>query len=291
MKILTLLILILQTTAIFACEGFLPPNDLYISPLDKNEGLSELQYNEVINKVEKVYAPVARQYGATLKIDRKWSSGTVNAGTFRDERDTHWHVNLYGGLARHQFMTEDGYALVICHEIGHHIGGAPKKIINEKPFWASTEGQADYWATLKCLRRIFKDENNESYVQDLTIPPIVTQECEKSFNSKKAYSLCVRLAMAGKALSRISAGIRATAPPEFETPDSSIVAQIYDKHPAPQCRLDSYFQGTLCPRIFSEPVSQLNELEGTCHLQNNYPTGRRPHCWYRPSDLKYKGLP
>lgn len=285
MKILTLLILILilSTNLSFACEGFLPPNDLYLSPLDKNEGLSELQYNEVINKVEKIYTPVAREYNASLKIDRKWSSGTVNAGTFRDLRQKQWIINLYGGLARHKFMTEDGYALVICHEIGHHIGGAPKKVIDQKPFWASTEGQADYWATLKCLRRIFKNEDNEAAIGNISIPRTVTSECEKSFNSKKKFNLCIRLAMAGQALASISSVIRLTAPPQFETPDPSVVSQVYDKHPVPQCRLDSYFQGALCPQAFEENVSQQDALKGTCHQLNGFQSGQRPLCWYSPS--------
>ena len=65
-----------------------------------------------------------------LKIEKKWSSATVTAGTYRDIRNKQWIINLYGGLARHPLITEDAYALVICHEIGHHIGGAPKKIID-----------------------------------------------------------------------------------------------------------------------------------------------------------------
>ena len=132
------LILFLQNTLVFACEGFLPPNNLYLRVNDKNEGLSQLQYQRAIDKVANVYTRVARKHGAILKIERLWESGIVNAGTFRDERNKHWHLKLYGGLARHWFMTEDGYALVICHELGHHIGGAPKKIINQEPIWSST---------------------------------------------------------------------------------------------------------------------------------------------------------
>ena len=276
-----ILVLMLQTSTILACDGVLPPNDLYFSPMDKNEGLSEIQYHEVIDKVEKVYAPVAKEYDATLIIDRKWSSGTVNAGTFREVKKKRWIINLYGGLARHPLITEDSYALVICHEIGHHIGGAPKKIIDEKIFWASTEGQSDYWATLKCLRRVLKKENNELVIKDFIVPPIVSSECENSFNSKKEHALCIRLAMAGQALSKISAGIRLAPIPEFDTPDSNIVTQVFDKHPVPQCRLDSYFQGALCPQSLRENVSQLEDKKGTCHFDDGYKAGRRPLCWYR----------
>jgi hypothetical protein len=282
MNQLTLLFLIFQASSLLACDGIFPPNKLYLPLSDKNEGLSELQYNEVIHKVEKFYIPLARDFDASLKIERKWSSGTVNAGTYRDIGNKQWIINLYGGLARHPLITEDAYALVICHEIGHHIGGAPKKTIDEKPFWASSEGQADYWATLKCLRRIFKDEDNDFAIQNFSVPSVVSKGCEQSFPEKKANSICIRLAMAGHALAKISASIRTTPIPEFETPDVSIVTQNFDQHPVPQCRLDSYFQGALCPQDFKESVSQEDERKGTCYTQNFDKTGRRPLCWFGP---------
>ena len=117
--------LFLSCSVSLACEGFLAPNNLLLPPSDKNEGLSELEYEEVISKVERIYSPVARENNAVLKLQRQWASPTVNAGTYRDERNKQWLVNLYGGLARHPFMTLDGYALVICHEIGHHLAVYP----------------------------------------------------------------------------------------------------------------------------------------------------------------------
>lgn len=282
MNKLTLLTLMLHTSSLLACDGFLPPNDLYLPITDKSEGLSQLQYDEVINKVEKIYAPIVSSHEGTLLINRDWSNGTVNASTYRSERGTFWNLNLYGGLARHRFMTEDGYALVVCHEIGHHLGGAPKKIIGPSPVWSSTEGQADYWATLKCLRRIFQDEDNDSIVQEYDIPSKVFKECKSSFPDKKGSALCIRLAMASKALSRVSAVVRRTDPPQFETPDLAIVVQNYENHPLPQCRLDSFYQGALCPQNFTEAVSQEDELKGTCHPQNGDRTGIRPLCWFKP---------
>jgi len=281
MKKLVLLTSILHISSSFGCEGFLPPNKMYL-PLGHNSGLSEIQYENAIKRVEKIYAPIAKDHGAILKLDRKWEDGTVNAGTYRDERDTHWHVSLYGGLARHLAMTEDAYSLVVCHEIGHHIGGAPKKIINGKSFWASTEGQSDYWATLKCLRRVFEKEDNASIIRRYEVPEFVANECKDSFSDKKENSLCIRISMAGKAISNVSAFARVTAFPGFDTPDPTIVPVVFDKHPVPQCRLDSYFQGALCPKSSNLSVSQQNEVIGTCHPESGSETGTRPLCWFKP---------
>src|SRR5690606_11499441 len=164
MKLVIGLTLALSLTSVFACSedgstGFLPENEMNIPVgLKTNGGLSEEQFNAVIDKIEAIYTPIVREMGGRLKINRKWENGTVNANATRLGG---WIVNMYGWLARHETITEDGFALVLCHEIGHHLGGAPKVAgllgLNR---WASNEGQADYYATLKCLRRAFLNDNN-----------------------------------------------------------------------------------------------------------------------------------
>jgi hypothetical protein len=267
---------LLLTASILACDGVLPKNNLYLPLSDKSEGLSREFYDEVIKKVERVYAPIAASHRAKLKIDRNWESGTVNAGTFRDENGKHWHINLYGGLARHPLMTPDGYALVICHEIGHHIGGAPKKLIDGSRHWSSTEGQADYWAALKCLRRIFYKEDNTQAVENFPRNQEPGKSCEESHQSTTLKSLCLRVALASEALTKISTLARRVEMPRFETPDETVVQQTFDKHPVPQCRLDSFFQGSLCTTPYQIPVSQEDHAKGVCHS-----LGARPKCWYR----------
>lgn len=274
----------LQSTNSLSCTnglGFLPENDMRIPVSDKNSGLSESQYHQVIDKVEKIYAPIAKEYGALLKIDRKWESEIVNAGTYRDAGGSHWHINLYGGFPRHPAITEDGYALVICHELGHHIGGAPKKIINGKRFWASTEGQSDYFATLKCLRRVFGQEDNIGAIAKMKIPAIVREECEH-FPTEWERALCIRTSLAGLSVASVNADSRKVPVPEFEMTDPKVVESTYDGHPIPQCRLDTYFQGSVCEVPSFRNLSQTDEVLNTCHESLSHTKGLRPLCWYRP---------
>ena len=107
-------------------EGIVEDNNLWISPFNKNSNtMTEERFNSVIDKVENIYKPVIDGMGAKLSIIRKWDDGTVNAYAQRSGKT--WKVSMFGGLARHEAITDDGFALVVCHEIGHHIGGAPKK--------------------------------------------------------------------------------------------------------------------------------------------------------------------
>lgn len=265
------LALLLFTQSIFACTGFLPPNNLAIPVSDKNEGLSLEEYNRVIDQVFDTYKNVITHYGGELFINREWESPTVNAGTLRMGKL--WKINLYGGMARHKEMTKDAYALVICHEIGHHIGGAPKKTINQRTHWSSTEGQADYWATLKCLRRVFEKEDNPEIITGMEIPNEVISECKDA--------LCQRISFAANSIAKIHASIRNLPQPQFATPDTTEVSITFDRHPASQCRLDTHFQGALCSIEWKKDVSQLYEGPGTCHPKEGYAKGIRPLCWYK----------
>lgn len=256
---------------------FLPENNLAIPTSIKNQGLTPEKYHAVIDKVEKVYSPIATSYGKTLQINRLWDSPVVNAGTYR--KDDTWIINLYGGYARHPAISEDGYALVICHEIGHHIGGAPKK---DSVKWSSAEGQADYFATLKCLRKVFKDDDNIAIVAAMeNVPVEVTEKCHRPFQEEWEAALCIRTTMAGISPGAISADIRGSLPPSLSTPDENVVEELFERHPNPQCRLDTYFQGSICEVSSFRTLSQSDETVNTCHEANGHISGLRPRCWHK----------
>src|SRR5690606_9265008 len=118
--------------------------------------------------VTRVYAPIMESKGASLKVFKNWKSSTVNA--YVTGRGKVRKITMLGGLARHKSITPDGLAYVVCHELGHHLGGFPKKTW---PSVWSNEGQADYFANLKCLRKVFLHENNSSVLKGKSIPPIV----------------------------------------------------------------------------------------------------------------------
>lgn len=263
-----------------------PENNLAIPTNHKGEGLSDLQYHTVIDKVESVYKPIVEGLGNKLTINRLWENSRVNAGATK--KGNEWIINLYGGYARHSLVTEDGYALVICHELGHLLGGTPQKT---EATWASTEGQADYFATLKCLRKVFRQDNNVQYVTQLNVPTMVSEKCSKSFKTDWEIALCKRTSVAGLSVSAISADIRNTDIPAIETPDTAIVEQTFEDHPEPQCRLDTYFQGSICEVSSVNALSSKDESEGTCHQINGHETGVRPTCWFKPTHAGRKPYP
>jgi hypothetical protein len=279
MQKLILLVAFICTQYSFA--SILPENNRAIPVTDKTDGLSELQYNQVIDKVEAVYRPMIEKLGKKLTIQRLWEDPRVNAGTTIKGNEI--ILRMYGGYARHPLITEDAYALVMCHEFGHHFGGVPKKLDQElNGIWASVEGQADYYATLKCLRKVFRRDNNIEIVSKLKGPKDAQDKCAATFDTEWEIALCIRTILAGMVNSSISADIRHTEVPTIETPDPSIVELTVETHPVPQCRLDTYFNGAVCEVSSYLPLSNTNEVTGTCHPKTGHDSGTRPLCWYNP---------
>ena len=57
------------------CEGFLPKNSMKIPVGDKSAtGLTEEQFNAVLDKIDEVYRPIIAKRGGKLVINRKWTA-------------------------------------------------------------------------------------------------------------------------------------------------------------------------------------------------------------------------
>jgi len=279
---------LLHTLTAAACDakgasGIVAENSMYIPANMKslNGGITEDAFNNAMDKIEKIYSPIISAKGKTLLIERNWEDGTVNA--YASQSGNTWKVAMFGGLARHEVITADGFALVVCHELGHHLGGVPKKREFFGNTWASNEGQADYFGTMKCLRKYMEKDNNIEMVKVLNVDPVATERCNKSFSAPNDIAMCERGAMAGKSLGNLFRALR-QSPLElkFDTPDNSVVSKTNDNHPDSQCRLDTYFAGSLCDKNHYDDVSNSNPNLNVCSLVEGYNFGTRPLCWYKP---------
>ena len=266
-----------HTRVIQVCRGFLPENDLHIAIGSREDkGIDQEEFNEVLDSVEKIYGPIMAEKGAKLVVNRYWSNNTVNASAQQWGRT--WIINMYGGLARHAAITQDGFALVACHEISHHLGGAPKM-----SGWATIEGQSDYAANLKCLRRVFSDVSSAGFTRPRLNDPIAVETCDNAFSSQKDRTICLRSIMAGKSVTALFKQLHnETKDPQLDTPDPAVVTTMYTKHPGTQCRLDTFFQGAQCTQPVSEGLSDNDLFAGTCNRKTGQSSGLRPRCWYKP---------
>lgn len=274
MKSLFFLVCFLLSTQVFAqVKTFMPNNNLNEEDGLVDNGMTKEMFNSIIVQVEDYYAPIVKEFGGTLVINKLWTNSTVNAQAYRE--GNMWYVDMFGGLARRQEVTPDGFAMVVCHEIGHHLAGYP--FVQD---WAANEGQSDYWAMQACAKNIWYNQSMETKELDSYAKKLCDQYAEES-------SLCYKSMNAGYSLANLLGSLNGQKV-AFNTPDKSKVNRTNNSHPKAQCRLDTYVSGTLCDVKWGDyeiPADEYDSAKNVCVSKSstNYNIKARPRCWFKPT--------
>ncbi len=278
------------------CDGFMPENNLHLFDNVKSlAGITEAEFNARIDEVAEVYGPIVDGHGAKLVFGRNWTDSTVNA--YADQKGKTWAVEMFGGLARRPEVTADGFSLVVCHEVGHHLAGYPfyKGFLIFPPKWAATEGQSDYFATQACAKLLWSDQRELNAQSRENVPAAVQKKCDAIYKDTDEQNLCYRSAIAGQSLAKLLSALNSDKVPAFDTPDTSVVSKVFDSHPKGQCRLDTYVAGALCNTDFERTLipgkngnngSNNNTAEQiaekySCGGKAGSAPGVRPACWFK----------
>ena len=199
---------------------------------------------------------------------------------------------------------------------------AMKKSASLRDNIAASEGQADYWATSHCMPSLLENEDNLSWITQHPADPkfkFVIKDCDATYGANtQASARCLRIAMASTELihsmqkygyqrameaGRLSKKLR-DAGPYLPQPDEFMPARkagsetagtLYNRYPSPQCRLDTYIAGALCPIDFHLPIDhdsmKVNTKEamkqGACLVEGANPKGARPACWFNEARSIY----
>lgn len=241
--ILTFISLMLFSTlpnSSFDTHRALPTNDLWMEDYYEKSSGGEEMFNKIIDIAYEIYLPISEEFGdKSLTINKRWGDSTVNANCSRMYGEV--TINMFGGLARRPEVTPEGFALVLCHELGHAYGGAP--LITS---WRnmSVEGQADYYGAKKCLELVLQKLNLEDY--EVPPTPFMETSCEDSYGYDSRSKRCVRTLTAGQSLASLLALLSKVDVPDYETPDLTEVEITARSYPdTVQCRLDTYYRGAL----------------------------------------------
>lgn len=298
------LVWVFGSLSIFATNAsamIFPPNDLHLEDsIDRRDAnMTKEEFEALIQEAIDFYKPIAKKrHKAKLNADRLWEDSTVNAYAMRV--GPLWSISMYGGLARRPEVTKDGFQLVVCHELGHLFGGYPfKKTLFGRFIWHTIEGEADYFATHSCARELWNADLEENAQHRETVDPFARQQCDAAWSSEAERDLCYRVADASYSLAKLLATLHKIPEIGFETPDSKTVSKTSTKHPAAQCRLDTYFAGALCAKAFNPHVipgkkhapmftlwsaskAEKDAAKYSCHTRHKETVGVRPRCWFKP---------
>lgn len=254
-----------------------------VFPVQKNSLMSdESLYLELANKFKRKFeAMVAIRYGKELKIQYQSNEDRVNASITRDD-DNNPVLIITSGLIMFPQMSPSAFTAILCHELGHYMGGMPKKLRGDttRKSWSSAEGQADYFATSKCLPEFFKgDKSNEDFADTLN------KENVDDLFHLCSDSLCMRVVHASLEMTKVFASIKKYSNfPNLQKRDNSVVSATNFTHPNLQCRLDTLVNGILCDADITEQFSDNDPRVGACVGEVR---GTRPRCWYNPNNPSF----
>ncbi len=195
-------------------------------------------------------------------------------------------VDINSGLLESPRLTPDSLRMIICHELGHLFGGAPRK--NIPPEWEgpigpdglsymSSEGQADYYASTSCFKRMLDLERPFKKMEksDLKrIGPVLEGKCKMTAGFKgQELETCYRSALAGLDFLRLAFDF----PISCEEQDTNVSETlIRDTYPDRQCRLDTIINGTLCSEKTPLSMDPSETEKNTCAAEY----AKRPKCWF-----------
>jgi hypothetical protein len=247
--------------------------------LSPHQAVTEQSFQDVIGFVLSTFQPTLAAVGIRLDTKLRWSDPNRIASIVIDYNDEkHYTLQVNGGDTKTPSFTNDGLAQVVCHEIGHILGGSPGN-----PYVArlAVENQADYFAANVCLKRVFAKDPNIEIMAQINVPVSIQNKCESVYVNPRQVALCERIMMAGYASADdYRAYKKIKTPLSFDRAENA-AKDVNLSYASPQCRLESAIAGALCEKGFGTLLDSNGEIRAlNCERSQGFNLGVRPACWY-----------
>lgn len=272
MKNILFLFLFLIPISLKAHSSFFPKNQ--IEPDNDSKG-SHIDKQGVIgglfSNLKTHYAQEFKQKNIRFEVISSESS--INAYATYDENDTPT-IKITSGMINTTQLNRDAVQLVLCHELGHFLAGTPKKRRgnSQKLSWSSAEGQADFYATAHCLKKVMNFEQKSYRTQDdHLVPSRVQDEIDLICSNNQ----CQRIARASYIVAQLYAKLDFyPVPLSLTRKDHFQAYQTVLQYPNPQCRLDTMIAGALCENSLEINFNHPDSILKKCQQHT------RPSCWF-----------
>ena len=247
---------------------------IVILPCTARATIERHKFNQIIEQLQRLYEPEFKLRQQLLQINGQWKNERMEASARYDEdyRGEIATITITGAVARHTVITEEAFATILCHEIGHFLGGEPAF------FKYSTEGQADYFAASACMRRLIPSMPDGIFSSPPRAPWLVKRRCVDTYDSREEIETCIRTTMGGFGLSSFVAFRKSQDKPDFETPDPDEAKHLSFEPNTVQCRLDTFIVASLCNPAAKRPIEK--QRPWLCSRNGPLANYSRPLCWY-----------
>lgn len=257
--------LILAASAFASAKGDLPA---YLDPIDAT--------------AKALYGPFIGAKKGHFLIERNAASELVVAGARRNTVDE-YAVIFDHGFLKSPNLTPDAYRFALCHEIGHLLGGAPRRpppaewegpVHEDGLMLMSGEGQADYYATRVCFARMVEGEDHAAALKGKEVPLRLKAACDETWGKDSDLALvCERGAIGSYEMLRMVAPFKIS----LNKRDEEIVEKTLVVYPSRQCRLDTAVAGALCREESGLELDAKDPGKHGCGTG----AGARPACWFK----------
>lgn len=205
--------------------------------------ITEQQFLTTIHEIHALYFPMSQDLGRPMEIFHDWKMPYFSA--WASNLDQVFKINFWGGFARLPSMSIETWEFVVCHEVGHIVGGEPmedNKLLND----FSAEGQSDYFAITECLPHYYRTFARTQFDRSRSTK-FELETCNKRYKNTIDQNICLKTLKAGRDFSHILRESGHTDDPtSYHTPAPHTDETIDSSYPSPQCRLDSFLTGALC---------------------------------------------
>lgn len=178
----------------------------------KEPVIGKRKFKRIVATMEREFSDYALRNDERLLMYAGWNDPTADHALARRWESA--QVLIFRGMAHRREINQDALILIICHELGHLYGGDPLKNARDQ---ISAEGQADYFASNKCLRRALRIFN------------------DKDIEKRSLFAI--------RNVGKFLANNWGHPIPHQSTPDTSVTDETLLEHPTPQCRFDTLLAG------------------------------------------------
>lgn len=192
-------------------------------------------FEKIIGIVEQTYDDeIVTKYNNPLVVEKMWNISQVvfEANLVKGKPV----IYLGGGSLKLPAYTTDIFTIILCHEIGHLIGGEPYK--SGHHYKSSVEGQADYFA-IGCARKVFQEsgitpENNKLSEAKKTE---ISDFCKEYRPSLSTQSECQHLGEAAYSSLMLGEDVGI----DFDFHEKSTLDETLNHRPSQRCQLKTFF--------------------------------------------------
>ncbi|WP_129353868.1 hypothetical protein [Sorangium cellulosum] len=220
---------------------------------------------QVAEEVVDLYRPYAAARSATITIEPKWDSPSLYGAEIRGVRG--WTLVPKNKILN-QYLTRDVMRMITCHEIGHFFGGfpfknggkrgeAPTSDISDLGTFLSSEGQADYFTTKNCIRKVWAGNPDNAAFRDL-VPPEGKRRCDIVWGDQDSRDICYRSIFVAREL--FVWMVDEDRGVSIHNQDETVVPRTNTAHPGHQIRFDTMVAGALCDPVRDDDPTRIPGL-------------------------------